>query len=457
MKTKIILGGPGNGKTTELMNILDKELKIVEPLDIAFCSFTKVGCYEGAQRAKKKFKLNKEDLDNFRTIHSFCFRDAEVSRDEMIKKEDYKELGEVLGMKFHGFYTEDFIGRDDEYLFFEQLYRNNKKTGSKMLDNLNPRMVNFTVKNYRLFKERKQIFDFTDLLEHYLKHGQPSKVKVAIIDEAQDLTTLQWAVVDKMFSNVERLYIAGDDDQAIFSWAGADINRFLNLEGEVKILDHSFRLPKSVHKYVTNISSAINNRIDKKFSPREEEGECKMIGDIDEITFNSEESFMILARNKKHLKPVEKYLKERGFVFDMFGEKSINNNLIKAIKAHSNEDRTPADILNINKFCKEEALFLCPWYEEFTKLKPETREYYQDLISNKRELDSNISLNTIHGVKGGEADNVILILDFSKKVYDNYMFDNDSEMRVYYVGASRARKRLLLVEPKTKLHFPKMF
>ena len=59
-----------------------------------------------------------------------------------------------------------------------------------------------------------------------------------------------------------------------------------------------------------------------------------------------------------------------------------------------------------------------------------------------------IRLSTIHKAKGGEADNVALILDCPKLIKEKG--DEDSEHRVFYVGATRARKSLHIVESKSE-------
>ena len=53
------------------------------------------------------------------------------------------------------------------------------------------------------------------------------KFKVVFIDEAQDLSPIQWMMYDILKSNAEDVYLAGDDDQAIYAWAGADVDRFI--------------------------------------------------------------------------------------------------------------------------------------------------------------------------------------------------------------------------------------
>ena len=74
MKT-IILGPPGTGKTTTLLNLVDEFIQQgVRPKQIGYFSFTKKAATEAATRAADKFSLDLEnDLDNFRTLHSYAF------------------------------------------------------------------------------------------------------------------------------------------------------------------------------------------------------------------------------------------------------------------------------------------------------------------------------------------------------------------------------------------------
>ena len=51
----------------------------------------------------------------------------------------------------------------------------------------------------------------------------------------------KWLI--KLAEKAKRIYIAGDDDQAIFNWAGARSEYLLNREGNRIILDKSYRLP----------------------------------------------------------------------------------------------------------------------------------------------------------------------------------------------------------------------
>ena len=94
MKT-IILGPPGTGKTTTLLNLVDQFIQQgVRPKQIGYFSFTRKAAREAATRAAEKFGLDVEnDLENFRTLHSFAFRRLAMTKEKMMTAEDYKECG----------------------------------------------------------------------------------------------------------------------------------------------------------------------------------------------------------------------------------------------------------------------------------------------------------------------------------------------------------------------------
>ena len=72
-----------------------------------------------------------------------------------------------------------------------------------------------------------------------------------------------------------------------------------------------------------------------------------------------------------------------------------------------------------------------------------------DLFKNK----ARIRLSTIHGIKGGESDNVVVISDISYRTWRKLNTEPDDEHRVFYVAVTRARKNLFILQPETKYSY----
>ena len=75
------------------------------------------------------------------------------------------------------------------------------------------------------------------------------------------------------------------------------------------------------------------------------------------------------------------------------------------------------------------------------------------VIGNGEELRKNprVKLSTIHSAKGGEADNVLLILDNTKTIreaLEKSTDKQDEEHRVWYVGVTRTKQNLYIMAAK---------
>jgi len=90
------------------------------------------------------------------------------------------------------------------------------------------------------------------------------------------------------------------------------------------------------------------------------------------------------------------------------------------------------------------------WHEALTKIAEDKRNYLIALLRRGVKVTGKvpIKLSTIHGAKGGEADNVLLITDLSTKFAQEYERNADDIHRLLYVGITRAKQSLHLVLPR---------
>jgi ATP-dependent exoDNAse (exonuclease V) beta subunit len=90
------------------------------------------------------------------------------------------------------------------------------------------------------------------------------------------------------------------------------------------------------------------------------------------------------------------------------------------------------------------------WYDALLKIPAEIRANYTQMQINKElELDEpRIVLDTFHGAKGTEAENVIVLTDMATQTFELYEKNRDDELRALYVAVTRAKRSLHLITPR---------
>ena len=494
MKT-IILGPPGTGKTTTLLNLVDQFLQQgIRPKQIGYFSFTKKAAKEAASRAAEKFNLDPDtDLKNFRTLHSLAFSELGMTKEKMMKSEDYREFGQRCGLpiKTAKYSDEDgTFNSDNEYLTIINTARVKRKDlleyydSRKNIIDIERSTLFLLSEQLQKFKKEKSLKDFTDLLEDYIALKKNPNFKVLFIDEAQDLSLIQWEMVRTLWTNAEKTYIAGDDDQAIFKWAGADVDHFIALKEEVdniKTLDQSYRIPGGpIHELSQKIIGKVQNRFDKQYKPREEIGILKRYSDITQVNMKEGEVIVLSSANY-FLDDVKELCELQGWYYQCKGINSVSLKLLLALNNwehwRKGSQLNTIEIKNIYEYlgsnvvdgfrkgktlhsdakyklkeCQEQHGLNIDkvWYDSFEGLDNITENYIRNMRANGEMINKNprIKMSTIHGAKGGEADKVLLLQDITGAAIETFSHDPDELHRLFYTGATRAKRELHIVDPK---------
>ena len=491
-------GPPGTGKTTTLLNHVEQLLSEgTSPNQIGYFAFTRKAAHEARDRAVARFNLNPDtDFVFFRTLHSLAFQLLGISGAEVLKETHLKEFSSIVGVNL----TESVEAVEDEgFLTFRSNHPIMRTIDLARTTELGPEWAynrmelaetsyhfKHIFSEYEKFKRKNGLKDFTDMLVGLSENEViiPT-LKVVFLDEAQDLTPLQWRVANLINDKCERMYVAGDDDQGIFGWAGADINRFIGLPGASEVLTRSHRVPHSVWKIADKISSRIRRRQKKDWSPRDAEGSTRFVHDYYGIDFADQ--WLILAQANYMLNEIGAYLKTNGYFFERFNNPSLSKKVRSAISswthltsgqnraislseaqnlyAHiSSEDgRLQRGAKTLLKSAHEQDVFTLgllhehfgleatgTWDQVLDRVKSEDRAYASTLLNKGVDLNSKpkIKLSTIHGAKGGEADNVFLMLDLSGKALEEMSKNPDDGYRVLYTGITRTKENLVLKMPE---------
>lgn len=504
-KAKLILGPPGCGKTYRLIEEIKAALvQGAHPSRIGVISFTRKAIEEMVTRACAEFQLEPKDFPFMRTSHSFGFRGLGLQPTDIMNKQDYDNIGEMVGLTFEGKMTNNLedglslpsiggsgavylqmVGR--ARLRMVDLNTEFNETADRSL--FYPKLVQL----HEQIEEYKRVtnkFDYVDMIDKYIQVGEPPALDYLFIDEAQDFTPLQWEMAAKIADASDQVFIAGDDDQAIHRWTGVDVSVFNTSTDQVEVLEQSYRIPASVHRLAVTIANRIEDRHVKVFKPRKEEGTVEWVTYLDEIPLY-EGSWTIMARTNGYVHDLAKRIKEMGFKYSLKGRPSVSEKLVanlytwddlcagKSVGLQRIKDLyssvpkqgqnavvkrgstqmldllAPDAELNMDRLQEEFGLLAGPEQSayEVMRVGGAERDYIDamerrgdDLLSEPR-----IKLSTFHAMKGGEDDNCVVYLASTKACAES---DHpDDEHRAFYVAVTRARHNLYILQSNNKYRY----
>ena len=467
MKLYKFYGPPGTGKTHRLISRVKAYARTGVPLHkIGYFAFTR----KAAAEARERIGVNKKEIPYFQTLHSFAYHKLGLHEENIMQPYHYEDLGKRLGIKVN--YVDKFNDEETHFLscndpYFQMIGRamNRDITIREEFDrNEHDKKViewgtlEHIYDNYLKYKEKSKLYDFNDIITMVSQKELPT-FEAIFIDEAQDLSPLQWKLFDELKKYTKDMYLAGDDDQAIFAWEGADVNRFINEKPDKeRILKYSKRISKAIQEQSEiPLSRIAGLRKHKAYLPRKVEGSSQYITDLSQVDL-SKDKWLILARRKDILLNLMKELVKRNLYFETKKGKSFKVRLYKAAVSYTKwtmgETLETHEVKDIQDFIQEDKWNVKQqWYDAFTKAGDKEVTYIRNMLEKNEKLTekARIFLSTIHAIKGGEEDNVILSLELGDKIIKAMRRSRDKadeEHRVWYVGTTRAKNNLYKLKAK---------
>lgn len=234
-----LYGPPGTGKTFTNINTMREHLA-TQTGNVLYCSHTRAA----AQEAISRWPVDQPARIDLQTLHALCFRALKLSKAQTVDFAKLDAFGKEFGIDMSNDEGVEALGpKYIEVMSFgrarrmtvEQAYEASMRPGTY------PHFLAFA-ESYTQWKKAYGYMDFDDMLVSFtLREPRVPGYSLVVIDEAQDLTPLQWAVVDCLLEQLPkaRTIIAGDDDQC--QPAGTQV---WTQSGHVKIED----LDPKVHK-----------------------------------------------------------------------------------------------------------------------------------------------------------------------------------------------------------------
>jgi DNA helicase-2/ATP-dependent DNA helicase PcrA len=483
------------------LDIVESELDSGTPPEkIGFISFTKKAANEAKDRALRRFTQFSEDqFEWMRTLHSLCLQCSQLSRDRVINRRRLVEFADDIRVPIGGEWDEEtgtYSGREigDLAIQVDNLARVKCMSLRDQYNiedhNASWREVDYVSQELIQYKATEQVYDFTDMLSTFAERGQSPDLEVLALDEAQDFSQLQWRAIKRLIAGafrLRRVVVAGDDDQAIYEWSGADVDHFVGLQGDVRVLAQSYRVPALIHQLGESIILPVKHRRAKNWLPRTEQGVIERVPGIEYLPFDGPD-ILLMARNKYILNDVTQYLRDIGVYYEHMGHLSVPKNVARAVRAwgalrlgqsveldevkcaykYIRESERgvrrgfkdladfPADAFVTMQDLRERGGLVADgkWFEALDRL-PDVA-YLRKLVDNGENLRERprVRVSTIHAAKGGEASHVILMTDMAATSYREMLVNPDAERRVQYVGVTRARERLTIVGAQGKYLCP---
>lgn len=266
-----VIAGPGTGKTGTLTARIKCliEKRRVKPSEITAVTFTNQAAGELRERLKRELANKRgQSLIQTGTFHSICLKMLE----EAGEKADLADPLELSALAEEILEEESKPLRPTEFLRRVSRKKTELALAQEMSEKTGEKEENSFQKafdRYRTAMEAQGWLDFDDLLIRtvsLLRENCPairrfcSHFRYLLVDEFQDISPLQYALIREWNKEGRELFVIGDPDQAIYGFRGSDAECFKRLlqdipETKVIALQENYRSTEPIVKAACSVIS----------------------------------------------------------------------------------------------------------------------------------------------------------------------------------------------------------
>ena len=261
----LLLAVPGSGKTTVLVTRLGYMIyaKGIAPEKILTVTYTVAATEDMAARFASQFGTDMADRLTFKTINGICAGiihtyGRKTGRTPFALLNDEKVIADTLAKIYQK--TERTYATESDLQTVRTLItyiKNNMLTDAEIreMDKTADMKISAIYKEYNTWLREQKLMDYDDqmvyaytMLQRFpeLLRLYQDKFPYMCVDEAQDTSKIQHAIIALLSSRTENLFMVGDEDQSIYGFRAAYPEALLSFEknhpgAKVLLMEENFR------------------------------------------------------------------------------------------------------------------------------------------------------------------------------------------------------------------------